>query len=117
MKWLTAFLCLFAVSTFAEVPEIPQVQDPEQKVLPLPTLIQCTEIPPDQMLGNLYGEEVFLFGIGSVFVPGGRTATGEMRMFVSPDEKTYTVMLEIGPLHCMVISGDVKDMFAPEQEL
>jgi len=42
---------------------------------------------------------------------------GSMRMFLSPDDKTYTIMFEVGELHCMIMSGDVKDMFPPEKEL
>ena len=118
MKWLTLFLCLLAMPAFAdEVPEIPQAQEPGKKVTPLPFITQCTKVAPDEMLSNLYDESVFLFGKGSIFLPNGASLPGEMRMFVSPDDKTYTVMFQVGELHCMIISGDIKAMFAPEQEL
>jgi hypothetical protein len=118
MKWLaTTFLCLLTIPALAEPPEIPQPNPPEQKVSPLPMITQCTTVAPDQMLSDLYNEEVFLFGKGSIFLPNGALLPGKMRMFVSPDDKTYTVMFEVGELHCMVISGDIKEMFAPEQEL
>ena len=118
MKWLAPFLCLLALSpAVAEQPEIPQPIPPEKKVITLPALVQCSEAPPDEMLHNLYGEEVFVFGKGAIFGPSGQLIQGQMRMFVSPNEKTYTVMIEVAGLHCMVISGDIKIMFPPEKEL
>ena len=118
MKWLaTTFLCLLTIPALAETPEIPQAQEPGVQVTPLPLITQCTTIAPDTMLDNNYGEEVFLWGKGSIILPNGRMLPGSMRMFLSADDKTYTIMFEVGELHCMIMSGDIKDMFAPEQEL
>lgn len=117
MKWLATFLCLLTMPALAETPEIPQAQEPGVQVTPLPLITQCTTVAPDEMLNNNYGEEVFLWGKGSIFLPNGRMLPGAMRMFLSADEKTYTVMFEVGELHCMIMSGDIKTMFAPEQEL
>lgn len=118
MKWLaTTFLCLLTIPALAEEPTIPETQAPSIQVTPLPIMTQCTEIAPDQMLGERYGEEVFLWGKGSIFLPNGRMLPGAMRMFLSADEKTYTIMYEVGELHCMVMSGDIKDMFPPEKQL
>ena len=118
MKWLaTIILCLLTMPALAETPEIPQAQEPGVQVTPLPLITQCSTAAPDEMLGGQYNEEIFLWGKGSIFLPNGRLLPGEMRMFVSPDDKTYTVMLQVGELHCMIMSGDIKDMFAPEQEL
>lgn len=118
MKWLaTTFLCLLTIPALAETPEIPQAQDPGVQVTPLPLITQCTTIAPDTMLDNNYGEEVFLWGKGSIILPNGRMLPGSMRMFLSPDDKTYTVMFEVGELHCMIMSGDIKEMFAPGQKL
>ena len=117
MKWLATFLCLLTMPALAETPEIPQAQEPGVQVTPLPLITQCTTVAPDEMLNNNYGEEVFLWGKGSIFLPNGRMLPGAMRMFLSADEKTYTVMFEVGELHCMIMSGDIKTMFAPEQKL
>ena len=118
MKWLaTTFLCLLTIPALAEEPTMPEAQPPGVQVTPLPLITQCTTIAPDTMLDNNYGEEVFLWGKGSIILPNGRMLPGSMRMFLSPDDKTYTIMFEVGELHCMIMSGDIKDMFAPEQEL
>jgi len=117
MKWLATFLCLLTMPALAETPEIPQAQEPAAQVTPLPLITQCTTVAPDEMLANRYNEEVFLWGKGSIFLPNGSLLPGEMRMFVSPEDKTYTIMFEVGELHCMIMSGDIKDMFPPEQEL
>ena len=118
MKWLaTTFLCLLTIPALAETPEIPQAQEPGVQVTPLPLITQCTTVAPDEMLANRYNEEVFLWGKGSIILPNGRMLPGSMRMFLSADDKTYTIMFEVGELHCMIMSGDIKDMFPPEQEL
>ena len=118
MKWLATFLCLLVItSASAEESQTPEAQPPGVQVTPLPLITQCTTIAPDTMLNNNYGEEVFLWGKGSIILPNGRMLPGSMRMFLSADDKTYTVMFEVGELHCMIMSGDVKDMFPPEQKL
>jgi len=118
MKWLaTIILCLLTMPALAEEPTIPEAQPPGVQVTPLPLITQCTTIAPDTMLDNNYGEEVFLWGKGSIFLPNGRMLPGSMRMFLSADDKTYTIMFEVGELHCMIMSGDIKDMFPPEKEL
>ena len=112
MKWLAAVLCLLSFSVSAqELPIMPEVQDPEQQVIPMPMQIQCVTVAPDKMLSEMYGESVFLWGKGSIFIPGGKTVGGNMRFFASPDEKTYTVVLEVGELSCLIISGNLLPMF------
>ena len=109
MKWLTTILCLLAFqATAQETPEMPQPQAPETKVIPLPFMIQCTPVPADEMLKNLYGELGFLEGDASIFKPDGTPAQGKLRMFVDPEKpRSWTIMIEFGPeLHCMVMSGD-----------
>jgi hypothetical protein len=109
MRWLTLFLLVLALPSLAdEITEMPQVEDPAQKVIPLPFMMQCTPVPADEMLENLYGELGFLEGTAQVFKPDMTTANGKLRMFVDPDEThSYTIMIEFGPnLHCMIMSGD-----------
>jgi len=109
MKWLTTILCLLAFqATAQETPEMPQPQAPETKVIPLPFMIQCTPVPADEMLKNVYGELGFLEGDASIFKPDGTPAQGKLRMFVDPEKpRSWTIMIEFGPeLHCMVMSGD-----------
>lgn len=119
MKWLAAVLCLLAFqATAQDIPEIPHIQDPETQVIPMPMQMQCTRVLPDQMLDQMYNESVFLWGQGAVFIPGtGETVGGEMRLFAAPEEKTYTVVLQIGELSCLVISGNLEAMFAARQKL
>jgi hypothetical protein len=108
MKWLTTFiLCLLAFqATAQELPEMPEVQDPETQIKTLPMFIQCSPIAPDTMLEQGYNEIGFLEGLGNVFITPKQLLPGTFRMFVDPDDKSWTVMLEVGPdLHCMVMSG------------
>jgi hypothetical protein len=110
MKWLTTFiLCLLAFhATAQELPEMPEVQDPESRVVPLPFILQCSPVAADQMLEQLYDELGFLEGDASIFKPDMTTANGKMRMFVDPEQpRSWTIMIEFGPeLHCMVMSGE-----------
>ena len=110
MKWLTTFImCLLAFQVTAqEIPNMPQAEEPGTKVLPLPFMTQCTPVPADQMLEELYGELGFLEADANIFTPNGTTASGKLRMFLSPDKPhTYTIMIEFGSeLYCMVMSGE-----------
>jgi hypothetical protein len=118
MKWLATVLCLLAFQVTAqELPIMPEAQDPEQQIITLPMQVQCVKVAPDKMLDEIYGESVFLWGEGSIFIPSGDTVNGKMRFFASPDEKTFTVVLEVGELSCLVISGSLKAMFGPELKL
>jgi hypothetical protein len=118
MKWLATILCLLSISVSAqELPIMPEAQDPESQVITLPMQVQCVTVAPDKMLDEMYSESVFLWGEGSIFIPGGDTVNGKMRFFASPDEKTFTVVLEVGELSCLVISGSLKAMFEPELKL
>jgi hypothetical protein len=118
MKWLTAFLCVLAIAAIAQESPLnepseedfnmPLVEDPDQRVIPLPFVIQCTPIAADEMLNELYNEQGFLEGDASLFKPDMKTANGKMRMFVDPERpRSWTIMIEFGPsLHCMVMSGE-----------
>lgn len=109
MKWLTTILCLLAFqATAQELPEMPEVQDPEQRMVTLPAFIQCAPVAPDTMLEQGYNEIGFLEGLGTMFIsPSLQTVNGKFRMFVDPEDKSWTVMLEVTPeLHCMVMSGE-----------
>jgi hypothetical protein len=119
MKWLTLFLCLLATPALAQdnIPEIPQATPPEQQVQAYPLVMQCSPVSADLMLEQQYGEIEFLRGQGSVFAPNMQIFSTRMRMFVNPDTKTYTVMIELGEKSCMLLSGNLKEMFAEEQKL
>ena len=108
MKWLVTFLCLLTMPALAETPKMPQAQEPEKKVIPLPFMMQCTPVPADEMLENLYGELGFLEGDAQLFKPDMTTATGKLRMFVDPEQpRSWTIMIEFGPnFHCMIMSGE-----------
>jgi hypothetical protein len=118
MKWLAAVLCLLSISASAqELPIMPEAQDPEQQVITLPAQVQCTTVAPDLMLKETYNESVFLWGGGAIFIPGGNTVEGDMRFFADPEGKTFSVVLEVGELSCLIISGNLKAMFEPELKL
>lgn len=91
-----------------ELPHMPVAPDPETKITTLPMYVQCAPIAPDTMLKENYNELGMLDGLGQIFItPDMKTMSGKMRMFVDPDEKGWTIMLEVGPdLHCMVMSGE-----------
>lgn len=109
MKWLTLFLCLLAMPTFAEdkIQSMPQAQDPATQIVPLPFVMQCSPVHPDQMLEQNYQELGFLEGDASIFAPSGQLINGKLRLFVKPEKpRTFTVMFEITPeVHCMLASG------------
>jgi len=109
MKWLATVMCLLAFQVAAqELPNMPQVEEPETKIIPLPFMLQCTPVAADEMLEKLYGELGFLEGDGNVFKPDMTIATGKMRMFIDPEKpRSWTIMIEFGPeLHCMMMSGE-----------
>ena len=103
MKWLATFiLCLLPFSVTAqEQPLLP----PGSVILPLVTL--CSPLEPDEGLYNKYGEEGFIEADASLYIPGGKTVEGKLKMFLKPgfDQNTFTLIFEVGPLHCMISSG------------
>jgi len=103
MKWLATFiLCLLPFSVTAqEQPLLP----PGSVILPLVTL--CSPLEPDVGLYNKYGEEGFIEADASLYIPGGKTVEGKLKMFLKPgfDQNTFTLIFEVGPLHCMISSG------------
>ena len=101
MKWLTTFLCLLAITpALAD-----QHQEESSSALRLPIMVTCSSIPPEIILKQ-YDEIPFIEGIGSVVIPSQRSLTGEFRMFMSPDAETFTIMLTIDEIHCMIMSGE-----------
>jgi len=108
MKWLATVMCLLAVSVTAQEIEIPQAELPERQVIPLPFIAQCTPVPPDQMLEQVYEELGFLEGDASIFNPDLKPIGGKLRMFLNPNNpRSYTIIIELGPnLHCLLVSGE-----------
>ena len=110
MKWLaTTFLCLLT-TTAALADKINTQQDiPGVTMLPVPT--PCGNIPLDETYLEKYGELRFLEGDAQIFAGPGQVINGVMRIFVNPDTKTFTIVLDIdGKLYCMLTSG--KDLRA-----
>ena len=109
MKWLTLFLSLLATSALAEdkIQSMPEAQDPATRIFPLPFVMQCGPVHPDQMLEQNYQELGFVEGDASIFAPSGQILPGKLRMFVKPGEpRSFTVMIELGPeINCMLTSG------------
>ena len=109
MKWLALFLSVLATSSLAEdkIQSMPQAQDPATQIVPLPFVMQCSPVYPDQMLEQRYQEIGFVQGNATIFSPSGQVIPGQLRMFVKPQEpRTFTLMIELGPeLNCMIASG------------
>ena len=104
MKWLALVLCLLA-SSLAVAQETPDELPPGAVVLPLVTI--CSETNPAAGLEQEFGEIGFVEGPATIYLPGGRTVNGKMKFFLNPDlaNNTFSLMFEIGPLHCMIMSG------------
>lgn len=104
MKWLATFiLCLLPISVAAQ--EIPPNSPPGTVILPLATL--CSPLAPDEGLLQRYGEEAFLEGDATFYIPDNKTVNGKLRMFLKPgfDDNTFTLMFQAGSLYCMISSG------------
>jgi len=83
-----------------------QQQLPEGSVI-LPLVTLCSPIKPDLGLYEKYGEEGFIEAEASIYIPGGRTVDGKLKMFMKPgfEKNTFTLMFEVGSMHCMISSG------------
>lgn len=104
MKWLATFiLCLFPFSVTAQ--EQQQQLPPGTVLLPLVTL--CSPIEPAEGLFKKYGEVGFIDGDAMFYIPGNKTVNGKITLYMKPgfDENTYTLMFNVGPMHCMISSG------------
>ena len=104
MKWLTAaFLCVLAIPTLA------QDQQEEQSPMALqqfPMFVNCLPSSPEDMLLQRYGEFPFLEGQGTIIIPGDRSLTGKMTMYLEPQGGTYTIILQVTEdISCMIMSG------------
>lgn len=103
MKWLATFiLCLFPFSVTAQE----QQQLPPGTVL-LPLVTLCSPIEPAEGLFKKYGEVGFIDGDAMFYIPGNKTVNGKITLYMKPgfDENTYTLMFNVGPMHCMISSG------------
>ena len=78
---------------------------PGSVILPLVTL--CSPVEPDLGLYEKYGEEGFIEAEASLYIPGGKTVEGKLKMFMKPglEKNTFTLMFEVGRMHCMISSG------------
>jgi hypothetical protein len=102
MKWLTAFLCLLAISATAQ--ELPP------GTIQLPTSLVCGGYNPN--IGELqekeYGELPFLQGQGQVLGPNiSQAFGGNVRMFLNPDNGNFTIYIDIREeLTCLIVTGE-----------
>lgn len=111
MKWLATIFCLLTVSVagaFENTPAPENTDTPQTKIVPLPFMMQCTSVPPDEVLKYQYGELGMLEGDAQVFNPNMKVIDGKMSLFVNPDDpRSFTLMLELAPdFHCIAMSGD-----------
>ena len=82
---------------------------------PLPVVMPCV---PDvtEMFENLqkkYNEQPIALGAGTVFIPGNRTANGQLTLWYNSDgEKTFTIVfiIEGTSIGCMLASGKNMDL-------
>lgn len=104
MKWLALVLCLLA-SSLAVAQETPDELPPGAVMLPLVTV--CSEIDPATGLEQKFGEIGFVEGPATIYLPGAKTVNGTMKFFLNPDltNNTFSLMFQVGPLHCMIMSG------------
>jgi hypothetical protein len=102
MKWLTAFLCLLAISATAQ--ELPP------GTIKLPTSLVCGGYNPN--IGELqekeYGELPFLQGPGQVLGPNlAQAYGGNVRMFLNPNNGNFTIYIDIREeLTCLIVTGE-----------
>jgi len=102
---ILTFSFLLTSLALAEVPTMPEAQDPDTKLITLPMFIKCGNIAPDQMLEENYGELGMLEGDAHIFISQEQSAEGKLRMFVDPNDRSYTIVFEIGEMSCLVMSG------------
>lgn len=100
MKWLAAFLCMLAMPALAE--SLPQ------GTIQLPTSMVCGPFNKElKSVYEQYGEFAFLQGKADVFSPDWtQTYQGDVRMFLNPDNGSFTLFLDIKQeLTCMIVTG------------
>ena len=100
MKWLAAFLCLLAMPALAEEP----VQQNNMQNLAIG--VQCRPDSPDVMLREQFGEIPMLVAPGIVLGAAGQRLPGELKMYVNPETKTYSIEFSVNnELYCIVMTG------------
>jgi hypothetical protein len=101
VKWLAAFLCVFACSAYAE--QLPK------GTIQLPTTLVCGPHSPKlERVYEEYGELPFLNGDGEVLTPDiSKAYQGNVRMFLDPKDGSYSVFLDIeDKLTCLIVTGN-----------
>lgn len=103
MKWLaTTFLCLLTGTAIAE----PQQPNPINPVA-LPLVMVCMPIDPTPGLEKQYNEIPFIEGDASINIGAGRQVNGKMKMLLSQDMSSFTIMFNLEPdLYCMLMTGE-----------
>lgn len=103
MKWLTAsFLCLLANSAALAEEPIPKDLD----VMNLAIGVQCRPDSPSRMLKEQFGEIPMLDGEAIVLGSAQTILPGDMKMYVNPENKTYTIAFSVNnELFCVVMTG------------
>jgi len=99
MKWLTAFLCLLALPSFAEIP---------QGVLQFPSSMLCGVYNEGAGMDEEYGELPFVTGDAQVMTPDtNKSYHGTIRIFLNPQTQSYTILFDIkDEVTCLLTTGD-----------
>ena len=96
-------LVVTITAAYANPQEQPQPVDPEWQMLP--SFVNCSKIVLIEELTTKYGEQPFAKGQSTIPIPGG-TFQGEMRMYVDPQDGSFTTLLMINDeVGCIVILG------------
>jgi hypothetical protein len=73
----------------------------------IPMVLQCFDYNASHALEEGFGEIPFVQGNGDINMGNKKSAPIEMTLHVNPDNKSWTIMYELGDnLHCVAAGGE-----------
>ena len=73
----------------------------------IPMVLQCFDYNASHALEEGFGEIPFVQGNGDINMGNKKSAPIEMTLHVNPDNKSWTLMYELGDnLHCVAAGGE-----------
>lgn len=72
----------------------------------IPMTLQCFGYDTGRALEEGFGELPFVEGDGDINLGNDKSAPIKFTLHVNPDNRSWTIMYELGDLHCVAAGGD-----------
>jgi ribosomal protein L24E len=72
----------------------------------IPMVIQCQDYHGGTALKEGFGELPFVEGDGDINLGNNKSAPIKFELYVNPDSLSWTIMYELGDLHCVAAGGE-----------